>query len=34
MFQYQALRNVVKDGGPDIVKKFGEKFKDLMIEEL
>ena len=32
MFQYQALRDVVKVGGDTVVRNFGEKFKELKVE--
>ena len=32
MFQYQSLWNVVKLGGAEVIKNFGDKFKELKIE--
>ena len=32
IFQYQALRDIVKVGGDDVVKNFGAKFRELKIE--
>ena len=29
---YQSLRNVVKEGGPDVIHKFKQKFKEIRIE--
>ena len=34
LFQYQALRDVVKAGGETVVKNFGEKFRELKVEGL
>ena len=31
-FEIQALRNVVKEGGPDVVENFEKKFKEIRIE--
>ena len=31
-FDIQALRNVVKEGGPDVIDKFDKKFKEIRIE--
>ena len=31
-FEIQALRNVVKEGGPDVVENFKKKFKEIKIE--
>ena len=31
-FKIQALRDVVKEGGPDVVDKFENKFKEISIE--
>ena len=31
-FEIQALRNVVKEGGLDVVKNFEKKFKEIKIE--
>ena len=31
-FELQSLRNVVKEGGPNIVSKFTKKFKKIKIE--
>ena len=31
-FEIQALRNVVKEGGPDVVKNFKKKFKEIRME--
>ena len=31
-FEIQALRNVVKEGGPDVVKNFEKKFKEIKIK--
>ena len=31
-FELQSLRNVVKEGGPDVVENFRKKFKELKIE--
>ena len=30
-FEIQALRNVVKEGGPDVINKFKQKFKEIRI---
>ena len=32
VFQYQALRDIVKVGGDDVVKSFGARFRELKIE--
>ena len=32
MFQYQALRDVIKVGGDTVVRNFGEKFRELKVE--
>ena len=32
MFQYQSLWNVVKLRGAEVIKNFGDKFKELKIE--
>ena len=32
MFPYQALKDIVKVGGENVVKNFGEKFRELKIE--
>ena len=32
MFEYQTLRDVVKAGGDTVVKNFGEKFRELIVE--
>ena len=32
VFQYQALRDVVKGGGDTVVKNFGDKFRELKLE--
>ena len=32
MFQLQALRNVIKEVGEEVIKKFGEKYRELEIE--
>ena len=34
MFQYQALRDIVKASGDTVVKNFGEKFRQLKLEGL
>ena len=31
-FEIQALRNVVKEGGPDVVENFEKKFKEIRIK--
>ena len=31
-FEYQALRNVVKEGGENAMENFKEKYKELKIE--
>ena len=31
-FKIQALRNVVKENGPDVVENFEKKFKEVKIE--
>ena len=31
-FEIQSLRNVVKEGGPDVVENFEKKFKEIKIE--
>ena len=31
-FQYQSLRNVIETGGADVVKQFGERFKEMKVE--
>ena len=31
-FQYQALREVVKEGGDNVMKNFGAKYKEIKIE--
>ena len=31
-FEYQALRNVVKEGGNDVLEKFKVKFKEMRVE--
>ena len=31
-FEIQVLRNVVKEGGPDVVENFEKKFKEIRIE--
>ena len=31
-FEYQALRDVVKEGGEDVIKKFEKKFKEMKVE--
>ena len=32
MFQYQAMRDVVKAGGDTVMKNFGDKFRELKVE--
>ena len=31
-FVYQALRNIVKDGGVDVLQNFEKKFKEMRVE--
>ena len=31
-FEYQALRNVINEGGDDVIKNFEEKYRELKIE--
>ena len=31
-FEFQSLRNVVKEGGPNVVDNFKKKFKEIKIE--
>ena len=33
-FELQALTDVVKEGGDDVVEKFEKKFKDMKVEGL
>ena len=32
MFQYQALRDIIKAGGDTVMKNFGDKFRQLKVE--
>ena len=31
-FQLQTLRNLIKEGGDEVIKKFGEKYRELRVE--
>ena len=31
-FEYQALRNVIKEGGVDVIENLDKKFKDMKVE--
>ena len=31
-FEYQALRDVVKEGGEDVIERFQKKFKEMKVE--
>ena len=31
-FEYMELRNVIKEGGPDVIKNFNKKYRALKVE--